>query len=531
MTATIAFRPARRMSAAAVAFALVASVAVVATASKAVRVVVSSTSDRAASTAVEQVGGHVASSVPIANAVVADIPADRIAELSRVAGVFPDRALQVRSASFGGSPTTAFPYEVGATDAWNTSAGSGVGVALVDTGVAPVPDLLDRVAAVADLTPEHTLTDSFGHGTFMAGLIAGNGTASHGSYTGVAPGAHIVSIKVAVADGSTTLSTVLEGLQLVDRSRERFNIRVLLLAMSSGSDVSPDQDPLTAALRKLWHHGIFVVVPAGNDGPAPGTVDSPGLDPTLMTAGAVDDMGTPSVADDQVPDWTSRGPSRFGDAKPDVAAPGAHLVSLRAPGSTIDVANPSARVGEMYFKGSGTSMAAAVTAGVGALVLAQHPELSPDDLKDALDSGSTPLDGADPAAIGAGVVDVAGAADAVSTAGHGNGRAGNATKGNGGGQWDGRLWDGRLWDGRVWDGRVWDGRVWDSRVWDGRVWDSRVWDSRVWDGRVWDSRVWDSRVWDGRLWESRVWDGRLWESRVWDGRLWAGRLWAGNLWE
>jgi len=361
----------------------------------------------------------------------------------------------------------------------------------------------------------------------MAGLIAGNGTASNGQYLGIAPEAHLVSIKVATGDGSTTLATVLEGLQIVDQSRERFNIRVLLLAMSSGSTLSPDVDPLTLALRKLWRHGIFVVVPAGNDGPGAGTVDSPGLDPTLMTAGAVDDMGTQSVFDDTVPDWTSRGPSQFGDAIPEVAAPGAHLVSLRAPGSTIDQDNPSARVGDMYFRGSGTSMAAAVTAGVGALILGADPSLSPDDVKDALISGATPLAGGDPNAIGAGVINATAANDAASSGDNGkHGPGGHGGKGNGKGSFDGRLWDGRVWDGRVWDGRVWDGRVWDSRVWDGRVWDSRVWDSRVWD-----SRVWDSRVWDGRLWESRVWDSRLWESRLWESRLWEARVWDSRLWE
>jgi len=527
MSATLALHPVQRLRVVAVALVVAASTMVAASgAIKTVHIIVSSTSDSSAADAVQRAGGRVESSLPIANAVVADVPADNVAALSRIATVATDRKLVVRSASYSGAPGTAAPYEVGATDAWSTSAGRGIGVALVDTGVAPVPDLLDRVVAVADLTPEHRITDSFGHGTFMAGLIAGNGTASNGQYLGIAPESHLVSIKVATADGATTLSTVLEGLQIVDQSRERFNIRVMLLAMSSGSTLSPDSDPLTLALRKLWHHGIFVVVPAGNDGPGAGSVDSPGLDPTLMTSGAVDDMGTNSVSDDQVPSWTSRGPSQFGDAIPEVAAPGSHLVSLRAPGSTIDQQNPSARVGDMYFRGSGTSMAAAVTAGVGALILGANPSLSPDDVKAALIAGATPLAGADPNAIGAGVINAVAAGNAATSGDNANNGLRAHGAGNGNLSFDGRLWDGRVWDGRVWDGRVWDGRVWDSRVWDGRVWDSRVWDSRVWD-----SRVWDSRVWDGRLWESRVWDGRLWESRLWESRLWESRVWDSRLWE
>jgi serine protease AprX len=452
VSAVFAFRPPRRLTAMLAAIVFASGLYVAAAAVAEVRVVVTSTDERSAADAVASVGGAVESSLPIIGGVVANVPADRIGELSTYATVVRDRAMHVRSVAYDGSPSTAYPYEVGATEVWNDTAGAGVGVALVDTGVAPVPDLLDRVVAVADLTPEHAMADGYGHGTFMAGLIAGNGTASEGAYTGVAPLAHLVSIKVALSDGSTTLGTVLEALQLVDRSREKFNIRVMLLALSSDSDASPDTDPLTHALRKLWDHGVFVVVPAGNDGPDAGSVDLPGNDPVLMTAGAIDDMGTRSVSDDQVPSWTSRGPSRFGDAKPDVAAPGVHLVSLRAPGSVIDHENPSARVGEMYFRGSGTSMSAAVTAGVGALVLAAHPDMSPDEVKAALVDGATPLDGADASAVGAGVVNASATSADVAAgerdprgSGRGEGRgAGTAvtgTRGSGTGV-TGTAWSG-----------------------------------------------------------------------------------------
>lgn len=494
------------MTAAAAAVAILLATLFVVAASRMVRVVVTSASDRSAGAAVERVGGRVTAELPLVDGVAAEVPADRISDLNSSANVAADRALHVRSASFEGGPSTAYPYEVGATDVWDSTAGEGVGVALVDTGVAPVPDVLERVVAVADLTPEHRYLDGFGHGTFMAGLIAGTGAASDGAYTGVAPGAHLVSVKVAVSDGSTTLSTVLEGLQLVDHSRVRFNIRVLLLALSSDSDLSPDRDPLTRGLRKLWDHGVFVVVPAGNDGPEPGSVDLPGSDPTLATAGAVEDMGTRDVNDDEVPPWTSRGPSRFGAAKPDVAAPGVHLVSLRAPGSLIDRENPSARVGVSYFRGSGTSMSSAVTAGAAALVLAARPNLSPDGVKAALMNGATPLVGADASAVGAGVVNAADAIDAsIDGDGHGRSGHGRGPKSQSGSHWNGRIWNGRIWNGRVWNGRVWNGRVWNGESWDDVEWDARVWDGRVWNGRVWNGRVWNGRVWNGRLWNGRIW--------------------------
>ena len=196
-----------------------------------------------------------------------------------------------------------------------------------------------------------------------------------------------------------------------------------------------------------------------------------------MTAGAVDDRGTASVSDDEATEWTSRGPTPWGAAKPDVAAPGAHLVSVRAPGSTIDVENPTARVEDAYFRGSGTSMSAAVTAGVAALVLSSEPNLTPSQLKERLIGDATPLGGAPASAVGAGVVraSVDGPGPALPVGG-----GTLVDRGPGLGYWNGVIWDGRIWDGRIWDGRIWDGRVWDGRVWDGRVWDGRIWNSRLW---------------------------------------------------
>ncbi|MGH2794089.1 MAG: S8 family peptidase [Actinomycetota bacterium] len=430
-----------------------------------------------AARAIRGAGGRVTSTLPFIGGVAAQVPEDRVVQLSRILDVSADRALHVRSASFAAAPDTAFPYEVGAVDAWTRTGGQGVGVALVDTGVAPVPDLLDHLVAVADVTPEKNPLDRFGHGTFMAGLIAGDGTSSGGTYAGVAPDANLVSIKVAVSDGSTTLGTVLAGLQLVHNARHLFNIRVVLLAMSAPSTRAPDRDPLSKGLRRLWADGIFVVVPAGNDGPAAGTIDSPGNDPVLMTAGAVDDLGTKNVSDDAVVEWTSRGPTPWGAAKPDVAAPGAHIVSLRAPGSTIDVQNPTARIGESYFRGSGTSMSAAITAGVATLLISTEPDLSPDELKARMIDDATPLADAPSAAVGAGVVNASVDGPAVVPAPGGGTLPG---RGLGTGNWGGPFWGGRIWDGRIWDGRIWDGRVWDGRVWDGRVWDGRVWDGRLW---------------------------------------------------
>jgi serine protease AprX len=489
---------------------------------------------------------------------------------------------------------TAFPSVVGASEVWNDVTGEGVGVALVDTGVAETADLAGRVVASADLTPEQNFVDSYGHGTFMAGLIAGDGTSSEGRYVGVAPNAHILSVKVAGADGSTNLGKVLYALQLVAHSRVRFNTRVLLLALSSEETIAPHEDPLTVALEALWAYGVFVVVPAGNSGPGPGTITSPGIDPVIMTVGAIDDHGTVTSSDDTVPEWSGQGPTVFGHDKPDVAAPGRSLVSLRAPGSTVDVQNTSARVEDAYFKGSGTSMSAAVTAGAAALLFEADRALMPRSLKRLVKAGAQDTSAGDASTVGAGVVDVSASLRMLEglTGSNDNDRQNEVLSWKPGAppvnprgvegtfgwfgnpsvgwrwlarewdarewaargwdarswdarewaarawdnaswnarQWDAREWDGRSWDGRTWDGRTWDGRTWDGRTWDGRTWDGRAWDGRTWDGRTWDGRTWDGRTWDGRTWDGRTWDGRTWDGRTWDGRAWDGRAWDNATW-
>ncbi len=165
--------------------------------------------------------------------------------------------------------------------------GAGVTVALVDTGVAEVPDLAGKIVDHVNVTGGRD-GDGYGHGTFLAGLIAGSGQASGGAYQGAAPGAKILDVRVATNDGSTSLAKVLRGLQSVARLGSK-RVPVVNLSLSSGSPLPHQFDPLTVALDVMWLHGFTVVVPAGNDGTD--GVASPGVDPTLITAGALERAG------------------------------------------------------------------------------------------------------------------------------------------------------------------------------------------------------------------------------------------------
>ena len=205
--------------------------------------------------------------------------------------------------------------------------GKGVGVAVLDTGVSPMPDLAGRLVHGPDLSGEGTVVDSYGHGTVMAGLIAGNGAArrtGHGAYTGVAPGAHVVAVKVAGRNGVVDVSTMLEAMHWVSAYRDA--VRHPRAQPVVGHRLHAGRrrvDPLNHAVQRLWSQGIVVVVAAGNSGPRAGTITKPGDDPVVLTVGALNDHGDTDAANDDVPGWSSRGPTASRPArKPDLVAPG-----------------------------------------------------------------------------------------------------------------------------------------------------------------------------------------------------------------
>lgn len=502
-----------------------------------------------AAAAVTLAGGSVVASLPLAGGVVARLRPGAALPSGYV--VAADRRISVAglAASTGNASTVRSTLGLAATG----TEGAGVTVAVVDTGVADVPDLAGVVTEHVDVTGEGG-GDPYGHGTFMAGLIAGNGASSGGRYTGVAPGATVVDVKVADATGETSLSLVLQGLEAV---AARPDVDVLNLSLSSGSPLPYQLDPLTRALNALWRRGVTVVVPAGNDGPDARTIASPGVDPTLLTVSAVDENGTASRTDDTVPVWSSRGPAPQRVAKPDLAAPGAHVVSLRAPGSTVDATNPSARVEDAYFRGSGTSMATAVASGAVAALLAARPSLAPDAVKSLLTRTAYPAAGlSSEDEAGAGGLDLAAAYDGkVKRGGRGPVASGDehafaefaaawihgdydaaarawAAMSPAARAWAARAWAAAVWERRAnsWSSEEWQGRAWAARAWAGNAWSSDTWLARAWAARAWADEEWAARAWAARAWAARAWAARAWAGEEFAARAWAGRAWAGRAW-
>ena len=334
-------------------------------------------------------GGRVTDTLPIINGLGVRMRAGAAARLGgdpSVRAVSPNG--RVRPSGDEDSLRTAFNQAIGADRVWADAGGRGIGVAVIDTGIAGgLPDFRasstrSRVVASAVVNPDaRTAEDGYGHGTHVAGLIAGDG----GGYRGVAPEASLISVKISDEEGVASVLDVINGLQFVVDHKETYGIRVANLSLSSTVAESYRTDPIDAAAEQAWLNGIVVVAAAGNRGDDPNAVGyAPGNDPYVITVGATDDRGTADRDDDIVPAWSSHGRTQDGFAKPDVLAPGAHLTSTLAPGSRFAELCESCVVGRHHFRAGGTSMAAAVTSGAVAALLQAHPGWTPDQVKGAL---------------------------------------------------------------------------------------------------------------------------------------------------
>jgi serine protease AprX len=444
--------------------------------------------DAGARALVARLGGRAGRRVALIGGFAARVPAGALARLSAsplVRTASPNVGLSVRDDG-SSDAATSMAIVRGASGAQAIQDaggdGSGVGIAVVDSGVMRVqgldggqvvrgPDFSDE-AYSADLRG----LDTFGHGTHLAGVIAGR----DGDVTGVAPGATVVSVKVADSDGQTSLLRVLLGLDWVRRHADDPGLNIRIVNLSLGVDASSAgyvRDPLAYAAEALWRSGLVVVAAAGNKGADATSLDVPAADPYVIAVGALDTNGTLDPSDDGVASFSSRGSSI---RQPDFVAPGTGIVSFRVPGSSLDMQFPGARVGDRYFRGSGTSQATAVASGLAALVLQQRPRLSPDQVKVILDASAADL-GAPAAAEGNGRVDLSRLAglitpsadsakqsfrNAIFDLAQTNNADDSGRNSAGNSRWNGRTWSGRTWSGRTWSGRTWSGRTWSGGEWD-----------------------------------------------------------------
>jgi serine protease AprX len=467
---------------------------------------------------VRRLGGTTGRRIALVRGFAVRVPARALPRLqasSAVRVAAPDAPLSVRSDDSGSDKAVASMEVVRASAGLDGlraggTDGSGVGVALVDSGTLTDDGFDDgQVMHGPDFSteggdPDRHAVDGFGHGTHLAGVIAGD----RGAWEGVAPGARVVSVKVANAAGETSLLRVLAGLEWVRQAQQKSDLGIRVVNLSLGvdaADVGYVRDPLAFAAERLWRSGLVVVAAAGNDGADAGTLDVPAADPFVIAVGAIDTNRTPDTSDDSVAGFSSRSATR----PPDVVAPGAGIVSLRAPGSTLDTTYPGARIGERFFRGTGTSQATAVVSGVAALLLQERPGLRPDQVKALLMAGAAPVavEGDSRAAQGAGAVDAArSAALAVPSPREASQRWPAAVLAKDlvkvdrklerylarltGSTWSGSTWSGSTWSGSTWSGSTWSGSTWSGSTWSGSTWSGSTWSGSTWSGSTWSSRGW-----------------------------------------
>jgi serine protease AprX len=471
------------------------------------------------------------------------------AVLAATGGLFASnaRAAGYDPSSDVGSMALTAQY-LGATAWWNAGyTGKGVDVAVIDTGVSPVAglDAPGKVVYGPDLSlesqaPNLTNYDTYGHGTFMAGLIAGNDT----DYRGIAPDARIVSLKVATADGGADVTQVIAAIDwAVQHAHDPgFNIRVISLSYGTNSTQAYGIDPLAYATEQAWKHGIVVVAAAGNTGyqrgaGAPGLAD-PAYDPYVIAVGASDALGTMKVGDDDVASFSASSAGCGSLCKnPDFVAPGAHLQGLRVPNSYIDANHPEGLLDARYFRGSGTSEATAVVAGAAALVLQRFPSITPDMVKRYVVSTAVKLGGFDSQAQGAGEMRLGEmfkknppAYQQKFTPGTGAGTL-EAARGTDRISRDGLALTGeRDIFGTAVDTQALATLEASGSSWSGGAWNGSSWSGSSWSGSSWSGSSWSGSSWSGSSWSGSGWSGSSWSGSSWSGSSWSGDAWATDLW-
>jgi serine protease AprX len=348
---------------------------------------------------VQQQGGIVTSRLEIIHGVGALLPRGAAARLSAKAGITAVTAnALVRAADIraqGGPPnlsaTADYPEVVGAEHVWAEGVtGEGITVAVVDSGLkATLPGINHntsnqaRVLVWQDFVEtQNQSVDPHGHGSHVTGIVANSGTGSDNQWNGIAPDVDLVSVRVLNEEGVGSYESTIQGIQWVVANKDVYNIKVMNLSLVALPQSPYWADPLNQAVMEAWAAGITVVAAAGNGGPAPMTVGVPGNIPYVITVGAFTDDYTPSDwADDYITPFSAAGPTLDAFVKPDVVAPGAHMVSTMLSSSTLAKDHPAFKVGGNYFSMAGTSQATGVVSGIAALVLSHNPALTPDQVK------------------------------------------------------------------------------------------------------------------------------------------------------
>ncbi len=415
--------------------------------------------------------------VPIAHGFAVDLTPALINHFradSTVARLIYDAPVNLSDTPFNATAlATVYPAVVDVLPVWSNMAapltGQGIGIAVIDSGIASHPDLAGRVLVSQNFNVSVSdVNDAYGHGTAVAGIIAGDGTASGGKYVGIAPRANLINLRVNDGTGAAPTSAIMNAILWAVVNKNSYNIRVMNLSMRASVQESYHTSPIDAAVEYAWLKGIVVVVAAGNSGPN-SALYAPANDPYVITVGATDDQGTVSAADDVLAGFSSYGVTQDGFTKPDFVAPGRHIITTLAPNSAFALNYPDFIVGQQYIQLSGTSLATASVSGVAALYAESNPTVRPGQLKGVLLTTANRLSFA---GSGAGYPDAARAIAYI-------GLIGNANHGLDPNNYLKVLYMAAnnlavmpivSWDSVSWDSVSWSSVSWDSVSWNAVSW-------------------------------------------------------------
>ena len=423
--------------------------------------------------------------------------------------------------------------------------GSGVKVAIIDTGAWPHNDLIQASPYVPNNVGNRLLTmntnahatdslDHYGHGTHVAGILAGNGYDSNGQYIGVAPNSLLVSVKVSDDLGGANEGDVITGLEWVYQANQHgMGIKVVNLSVISTVAQSYHASALDAMVEKLWKSGVVVVAAAGNGA---GAVNyAPANDPFVITVGSIDDNYQTSLSQATMASWALYGTTQDGVAKPDVVADGSHIVSLLAPGSQLSIGHPAniqAPDAPTYFKMGGTSMAAPQVAGMAAEILQAAPHLTNGQVKSVLKGTSVPFGTtAYTRKLGTG----GGFAD-VRILGWVDGPDDNA------GTPPSAAYDpvtnSILAGGAWWSGATWSPNVaWNNVSWSNVSWSATDFANVSWSNvngpnpaqtstAYWSNVSWSNVSWSNVSWSNVSWSNVSWSNVSWSNVSWSNVSWS-----
>ncbi|MFL6240104.1 MAG: S8 family serine peptidase [Actinomycetes bacterium] len=472
----------------------------------------------------------------IGSEVVVGTPAAlrRLSADPRVAGISPDDRVGFASHD-NDKRHDQYAWQRMGGSAGHQNAGAGVTVAVLDTGVSDTPALNRASGRLVDgvdtsqlfdggeASTSGTFDDGYGHGTFMANLIAGAhvDAAPRNLGVGVAPMARVVVVKVADAQGTTSLSEVLAGMDWVAVQAPKIQVLNVALSHQRPGD-SYGADPLTAAVDHVLADGVLVVAAAGNTA---GVVGDPGFDPKAITVGAADlTYHSPRVAP------FSGSANIYGLSKPDVVASGVGLLSYLPPDSVIARENPLAAQPNGLWRGSGTSEATAVTTGAIATLLSDNPQARLLDVKGALRLAADQIDG--DAGQGRGLLDLDNAFNVVVNCRPGT-TAGCSRYPNGEDALNQRAWDNHVWLHGTWIdwlANSWSANSWSDGSWSANSWSANSWSTANWTANSWSANSWSANSWSANSWSANSWSANSWSANSWSANSWSANSWSANSW-